>query len=483
MSACRRLVTHGRVAVCALMLMLPAPVPAQTAVSSRPAVGPEARFTPPPRAERTLPNGLRVIAVRFGSVPKTSVVLTLRSGLANEPVEKAGLAQFVADAVQEGTASRDGVALRRDVFAMGATLGASVSLDATSFSMRGLSSSLGRMLGLLGEMVREPSFPQKELDLLLSTAAQRLQGQLASPQFVANRAFRGALFGPHPYASIGATPASIRSIDRVSIAGFHRAHYVPRNAFLLVVSDLPSDAVFAAAERSFAAWSGGAAPEPTLPPIPSASGRRLVFVQRPNSVQSSIVVGQVSLPRADPRWLALQMANQLYGGAFDSRLVRNIREQKGYTYSPQSQFAAFEHAGFYRAAADVRNEVTGATLTEIFKEIDGLRDSGPAAAELAGGKTYMRGLFAIQNATQGGLVGTLNTQYTYGLPSDYLETYQARAGGLSPEAVATGARMLLPSADAVVVVVGDYTKVKDQLTGFRDITFVDITGAPIPPPQ
>ena len=246
--------------VAVLTVALPARSLGQTPAptSPRPAVGAEARFTPPPRAERTLPNGLRVIAVRFGSVPKTSAVLTLRSGLANEPADRAGLAQFVADAVQEGTASRDGVALRREVFAMGATLGASVSLDATSFTMRGLSSSVGRMLGLLGEMVREPSFPQKELDLLLSTAAQRLQAQLASPQFVANRAFRGALFGPHPYASIGATPASIRSIDRVSITGFHRAHYVPRNAFLLVVSDLPSDAIFAAAEQAFAAWSGGA---------------------------------------------------------------------------------------------------------------------------------------------------------------------------------------------------------------------------------
>jgi zinc protease len=208
-----------------------------------------------------------------------------------------------------------------------------------------------------------------------------------------------------------------------------------------------------------------------------------VFVQRPNSVQSSISVGNFAVTRADPRWLTVQAANQIYGAAFDSRLVRNIREQKGYTYSPQSQFGAFEQAGFYRAVADVRNEVTGATIKEIFAEMDALKASGPTAPELEATKTYMRGLFVIQNATQAGLAGTLSTMYTFGLPADYPETFQKRVTGLSVEAVKTGANMLLGGADSVVVVVGDYTKVKDQLTGFTDIRFVDLTGKPIAAPQ
>ena len=315
--------------------------------SARPAVAPEKPFAPPPRAERTLPNGLRVVAVRYATVPKVSVVLALKSGLANDPPPQAGLAQFVADAAQEGTPTRDSVALRREVFAMGASLGAAVGQDSTSFTMRGLADTLPRMLEVLADVVQRPTFPQAEVDLLTANAAQRLQAQLASPQYLANRTFRNALFGDqHPYARVGATPETVKAIDRAAIVAFHRQHYVPANAFLIVSGDVAPDAVFAAVEKVFGGWKGGAAPDVKAPALPPLKGRTLVFVQRPNSVQSSISVGNFAVTRADPRWLTVQAANQVYGAAFDSRLVRNIREEKGYTYSPQSQFGAFEQAGF-----------------------------------------------------------------------------------------------------------------------------------------
>ncbi len=212
-------------------------------------------------------------------------------------------------------------------------------------------------------------------------------------------------------------------------------------------------------------------------------GRKIVFVQRPNSVQSSISVGNFTIRRNDPRWPVLNVANQIYGGAFDSRLVRNIREEKGYTYSPQSIFQAMGQAGLYRAVADVRNDVTGATIKEIYAEIDKFRAEGPAAQELESAKTYARGLFVIQNATQAGFANTLNTVYGFGLPKDYPETFQKTVSALSTEAVKTAAQMLLGSQDSVIVIVGDYTKVKDQLGGFKDISFVDISGKPIAEPK
>ena len=123
-------------------------------------------------------------------------------------------------------------------------------------------------------------------------------------------------------------------------------------------------------------------------------------MQRPNSIQSSIALGNIAVKRSDPRWYELTLANTIYGGAFNSRIVRNIREEKGYTYSPQSALTGFSDAGFYRFAADVRNEVTGPTLTEVFKEIDKLRAEGSDGAELQGAKSYLRGIFPIQTATQ-----------------------------------------------------------------------------------
>ena len=451
--------------------------------SPLPPVGPERPFAPAPRVERTLPNGLRVITMRYGAVPKVTALLTIESDLAVDPAERAGLAQFVLDLAQEGTATRSSEQIKREVFAMGASLTATAGQDAATLQMRGLASSLPQMLTLLSDVVRNPTFPQGELDLLKSTTAQRLQAQAASPQFVNNKLFRQTLFGDHPYSRTGVTPESLPNIDRNAITAYHQTYYRPNNAFLVVVGDVTPDAVFQSAEKAFGSWERRALPETKAIELPPLKGRTLVFVQRPNSVQSSISVGNFTPARNDARWYTLQLANQIFGAAFDSRLVRNIREEKGYTYSPGSLFQAMEQGGLYRAVADVRNDVTGATLKEIYSEIDKMRAGGPETEELSDAKQYSRGLFVIQNATQTGLAGTLNTVNTFGLPKDYPETYQRQISQPSAEAVKTGAEMLLGSQDSVVVVVGDYTKVKDQLTGFANIRFFDLNGKPIPEPK
>jgi zinc protease len=467
--------------IVALALLIPALAAAQS--SPRPAVGPERPFTPPPRVERTLANGLRVIAVRYATVPKVSVVLTVQSGLAVDPAAKAGLAQFVADAVQEGTTTRESRQIRQEIFAMGATFSGFAGQDTSSFTIRGLADTLPAMMALLADIVRNPTFPQSEIDLLKANTAQALQAQLASPQGVGNRVYRQTLFGPHPYARVGAAVDTVPAIDRATIVEYHKTYYRPNNAFVIVTGDVTPAAAFAAAEKALGSWERGTVPPPPSEPVPALQGRKIVFVQRPNSVQSSISVGNFSIRRSDPRWAVLNVANQIYGGAFDSRLVRNIREEKGYTYSPQSIFQAMGQGGLYRAVADVRSDVTGATLKEIYAEIDKFRAGGTAPAELENAKVYARGLFVIQNATQGGLSNTLNTIYSFGLPKDYPETFQKNISSLSSEAVKTAAQMLLGSENSVIVIVGDYAKVKDQLGAFQNISFVDIHAKPIPPPQ
>ncbi len=448
-----------------------------------PAVGPERPFKPAPRAERTLPNGLRVIALRHATVPKVTAILGIESGLAVDPAEKAGLAQFVVDLAQEGTTARSSEQIKRAVFGLGASLNGFAGQDATTFQMRGLNTTLPQMLAIMADVVRNPSFPQAELDLMKARTAQQLQAQAASPQYVNNKMFRQALFGNHPYARIGVTPETLPAIDRQSIVSYQQAYYRPNNATLIVVGDVAPDAVFAAAEKAFGGWERRALPETRTASLPALKGRTLVFVQRPNSVQSSISVGNFTPERDDPRWYTLQLANQIFGAAFDSRLVRNIREEKGYTYSPQSVFQSMAQGGLYRAVADVRNEVTGATLKEIYAEIDKLRAEGPLPEELNDAKQYARGLFVIQNASQTGLANTLSTMTTYDLPKDYLETFQRQISQPSAEAVKTGAQMLLGAEDSVVTIVGDYTKVKDQLKGFADIRFFDINGKPIAEPK
>jgi len=450
--------------------------------SERPRVGPERPFQLAPRLERTLPNGLRVIVTRQTSVPKVSITLTVLSGYASDPPDVTGLAVMTADAVQEGTKTRTSREIRRQAFGMGGTISATASQDFTSITARGLAEFAPRLIDLVADVAMNPNFPEEEIAILKQQHLQAAARQNASPQFLSNKAFRQALFGAHPYARVAETPASIKLMDRAKVEAFHREHYRPNNAFVLIVGAVDPDAMFSAVEKAFASWPRGDVVKPAFTPPPALTGRQVYFVQRPNSIQSSMSVGNFTVRRSDPRWIELSLANTIFGGAFNSRIIRNIREEKGYTYSPASQFTAFADAGFYRFAADVRNEVTGATLAEVFKEIESLRAQGARGAELDGAKQYLRGLFAIQTATQAGLSNGLNTVYVFGLPSDYPETYRAKVAAVTPEQVKAAAATLLGSDNSVIVIVGDYAAVKEQLVPFGTVTFLDTDGRKIAAP-
>jgi predicted Zn-dependent peptidase len=460
--------------------VLAAAVSAQT---DRPAVGPDRPFQLGPRVEKTLPNGLRVIVAKQTVIPKVSVMVTVLSGYSSDPPTQTGLANLTADAIQEGTKTKTSRQIRSEVFGMGGSLGAGASQDYSTVTIRGLSEFAPQLIALLAEVVTNPTLPADEIAILKQQRLQNVMQQKASPQFVANREFRRALFGEHPYARTSETEATLQAIDRSALETFHRTHYRPNNAFVLVVGAIEPDAAFSAIEKAFGGWVRGDVPKPTYPAAPPVVGRKVVFVQRPNSIQSSIALGNVAVKRSDPRWFELLVANTIYGGAFNSRIVRNIREEKGYTYSPSSVLTGFSDAGFYRFAADVRNEVTGATLAEVFKEIDKLRAEGSAGGELQGAKSYMRGIFPISTASQSGLANLLNNVYIFGLPRDYPETYAAKVASVSTDQVKSGAATLLGSENSVIAIVGDYAKVKDQLGAFKDITFLDTDGRKIAAPQ
>jgi zinc protease len=456
---------------------------ATASAQERPAVGPERPFQLAPRIEKTLANGLRVIVTRQTAIPKVSVTLTVLSGYSSDPADLTGLASLTADLIQEGTRTKNSRQIRREVFGMGGSLSAAASQDFTSVSVRGLSEFAPRLIDLVADVAMNPTIPEDEVAILKQQHLQTVQQQKASPQFLANRTFRSALFGQHPYARTSETEASLNAMDRARLVAFHRDHYRPNNAFLLIVGAIEPDATIAAVEKAFGGWTRADVPAPAYAAPPPLSGRHVYFVQRPNSIQSSIAVGNLALKRSDPRWYELTLANTIYGGAFNSRIVRNIREEKGYTYSPQSSLTGFSDAGFYRFSADVRNEVTGPTLTEVFKEIDQMRAEGSDGAELQGAKAYLRGLFPIQTATQTGLSATLNNVYVFGLPKDYPETFRARIAAVTPEQVKTASSTLFGSDDSVIAIVGDWAKVKDQLAAYNNITFLDTNGKTIPPPQ
>jgi len=202
---------------------------------------------------------------------------------------------------------------------------------------------------------------------------------------------------------------------------------------LLLVGEFDSGAMLKTIEKVFGAWQG---PKPQVPPTPDPArprGRRVYLVHVPGAVQTQILAGCHAITRKHPDWINLGLTNSLYGGAFNSRLVMNIREDKGYTYSPRSGVHALRQHGYFSVSAAVRNEVVAASLTEIFYEMDNLRSLLVPEPELADARNYLSGTFSMGLATQEGLLSQLATVALNDLPEDYLETYREKVRALSPQ--------------------------------------------------
>jgi predicted Zn-dependent peptidase len=196
----------------------------------------------------------------------------------------------------------------------------------------------------------------------------------------------------------------------------------------------------------------------------------------PGNVQTQVLIGNLAITRRDPDWYRMVLANSIYGGAFHSRLVMNIREQKGYTYSPRSGINALRQYGYFTVSAAVRNEVVAATLTEMFYEMDRMRSIPVTAEELDSARNYLTGVFSLGVATQEGMLGQLSTVYLDRLPENYLETYRDRIRALTADDVLAAARRHFDSASAQIVVVGDREQIADQAALFGPVTEYDAQG-------
>jgi zinc protease len=229
-------------------------------------------------------------------------------------------------------------------------------------------------------------------------------------------------------------------------------------------------------EKVFGNWAGKK-PNVPLAAIPAhPHGRKVHLVHVPGAVQTQILAGCHAIIRKHPDWIRLGLTNSLYGGAFNSRLVMNIREDKGYTYSPRSGVNPLRQYGYFSISAAVRNDVVAASLTEIFYELDKLRSVPVPEPELADARNYLSGIFSMGLATQDGLLSQLATVALNELPDDYLETYRDKVRALTPADLLATARKYFDSANMQIVVVGDRTQIEEQAHLFGDIEVFDAQG-------
>jgi zinc protease len=440
--------------------------PASAQKQTPPAGGEPKAFTVPAHESYALPNGMKVTLVPYGNIPKVTVSLALRTGNIDEVQEQLGVADITGELLKEGTSSLASKEIAEAAARMGSTLGVTVGADETTVAMDVLSESGGAAVKLLADVVEHPLLPESELARLKTNTLREIAVAKTQPGQIALARFRKLMYGNHPYGDVLPTEETVNKLTIADAKKFYAANYGAARAHLYVAGKFDAAAVKKAIAENFSGWAKGSAPVEQAA-APKAQ-RILDVTDRPGAPQSTLYVG---LPVADPTNpdnVRLIVSNSLLGGSFASRITANIREQKGYTYSPRSQISSRYHDAYWVEVADVTTKDTGASLKEIFGEISRLQKDAPGTEELKGIQTYLSGIFVIQNSTRQALIGQLRFVDLQGLGEDYLKNYVQRVNAVTPEEVsATTAKYIKPEL-MTIVVVGDKAKVGEQLTAYGE---------------
>jgi predicted Zn-dependent peptidase len=431
----------------------------------------------PKITEKKLPNGLTVVLAPLPNVPKMTAILTFRSATtASDRSAHPGIAQIAASVVNEGTDTRTSKQIKEELRSIGGTLSLGSDADSTSMNASALSEFSSRLFELMGDVAQHPSFPQTEVKLAQENTIQQIRAGRADPNFLANERFQKAVFGNHPYGFVVPDEKSISALTQADLKAFVSKYYIPNAAHLIVVGDIDVDKTFAEVEKAFGSWKSGTVPPDENPPVPQREKRQIYFVNRPGSIQSAIYIGNASIPRKDKDYFAIRTADTIYGSSFYSRLTRNIRESKGYTYSPFSFSNTRAKTGSFVAGAFVRNEVTGPTLLEMFYELDRMRVLPVTDEELSAAKEYSTGNFSVELASQFGLASRINSVYTFDLDKSFISDFRPKIQALTTADIQKAAAKYFDTYRAAIVIVGDWDKVKDQVTPFGEVTMYDAEG-------
>ena len=451
------------------------PLPAQEYPKTPPAPLPLTAASFPPFQEETLPNGLRILVVENRKQPIVSLSLSFAAGGLFDPAGKEGLADMVAGLLTKGAGTRSAEEIAEAIEGAGGSLSAGAGSDFLSINATVLTPSLSLAFELLADVAAGPTFPEKEVGLLRTQTLSGLQVELSQPASLAERAVRKALYGEHPYGA-SSTPASVRAITRNDIVAFHRARVRPDGALLVLAGDVSLTEVRRLAARSLRPWISPPTPTPTVLDPPARSRPELVLVHRPGSVQSNILIGNLTFAPNDPRWYAATVANKVLGGGADSRLFMILREQKSWTYGAYSDLLRRRGTGAFIASAEVRTEVTDSALGEMLTQLRRIGTEPVPAEEFEAAKGSLVGSYPLSIETAEQVAGEVANARLYGLAPDYVQTYRVRLGAITTEQAQAAAKTVIRPDQGVTVVVGDGQKIYDRIKHFAPTRIVSPEG-------
>lgn len=439
------------------------------------------RVSLPKAQEASLTNGLRVVLLPSPRVPTFSLQMVILSGGLSDSSGHRGLASFTASLLREGTTKRSSKDIAEQVDALGATLTANSGLATLTsvVNTSGLVENLDQTLDIFADVIRNPSFPQAEVDKYKTRMLSTLQLQKSNPQFLAQEQFSRAIYGDHPAALINPPEGSIKALTAKDLAVFHSTYYRPNNAILAVVGDLTLKEIMPKLEKAFGDWQKGDVPAVAIPPTPSQSAARIFLIDRPGSVQTVLILGNLGIERTSPDYFPMLLADRILGGGPSGRLFLNLREEKGYTYGAYSNFSGSKYRGTWVSSAQVRTEVTDGAMHEFKNELERLRNQKVSAEELDNAKRAIIGSFALSLEQPQTLLQNIVTQKLYNLPADYWDTYPQKVSAISVDDVQRVAQKYIDMDHLQVVAVGDASKAREVLAKYGKVEVYDADGKPV----
>jgi predicted Zn-dependent peptidase len=436
-----------------------------------------------PRAqETTLKNGLQVVLLESHKVPTFNMQLVVLSGGLSDKADYHGLATFTAGLLREGTSKRSSKEIAEQVDALGATLTANSGLSSMTSTVNtgGLIENLDQTLDLFADVIRNPTFPQAEVDKYKTRTLAQLQFQRSIPQFLAAEQFQRAIYGANHPAALVAPPAdSLKKLTSKDLADFHSTYYRPNNAILAIVGDVTLKEIMPKLEKAFGDWQQGDVPATTIPPAPSQSDARIFLIDRPGSVQTVLQLGTLGIERTSPDYFAVLLADRVLGGGPSGRLFLNLREDKGYTYGAYSNFGGSKFKGTWVSSSEVRTDVTEGAMKEFMYELNRLRTEPVSATELDNAKHAIIGSFALSLEQPQALLQNIITQKLYNLPADYWDTYPQKVSAITVADVQRAAQTYLDMGHLQVVAVGDASKAREVLAKYGKVQLYDADGKPV----
>jgi len=425
-------------------------------------------FHLPVTTDFTLPNGMRATIVPYGIVPKVAVRVFVGAGAIHESAGQVWLSRLNAALMKEGTRTRTAEQVAEEAAEMGGQIEIDAGADFTSIGGVVLSDFAPKFVALLADVLTAPLLPDSELPRLKADLLRDLSIDKSTPEALAQERFVATLFPNHPYGRAFPSESALGGYEIEDVRTFYLSHFEAARAHIYIAGKLEGD-LRGAVEEAFSGWAKGT-PARALPVRPM-NARSLQVVDRPGAEQSNLLIGLPVPDPTSPDFIKLDVMNTLLGGSFASRITTNIREEKGYTYSPVSQVGTHPHLAYWVQSADVATDVTGPSLDEIFYEIDLLSKEPPDPEELQGIQNYLAGIFVLRNTiSPDAIIGQLHFVDSQGLDRSYLSTYVRKVMDVTPTDVQAMADAYLVPSRMTIVVVGDKARIAEQIAPYEAAT-------------